>query len=72
VAARPPPVWLAGLASLLRNSELQVIAEGVETLHQASVLLAAGVQMAQGYLFSEPLRAGELRSYQMCTGRFEP
>jgi len=72
VASRPAPVWLAGLASLLRNTELQVIAEGVETLHQASVLLAAGVQMAQGYLFSEPLRAGELQSYQRCTRRLGP
>jgi EAL domain-containing protein (putative c-di-GMP-specific phosphodiesterase class I) len=72
VAANPAPTWLAGLASLLRNSEIQVIAEGVETLHQASVLLDAGVQMAQGYLFSEPLRAGELQSYYLCTSGAAP
>ena len=66
VASSPEPTWLAGLASLLRNSEIQVIAEGVETVHQANALLAAGVQMAQGYLFSEPLRAGELQSYYLC------
>jgi EAL domain-containing protein (putative c-di-GMP-specific phosphodiesterase class I) len=72
VAASPAPAWLAGLASLLRNSEIQVIAEGVETLHQASALLDAGVQMAQGYLFSEPLRAGELQSYYLCTSAGAP
>jgi EAL domain-containing protein (putative c-di-GMP-specific phosphodiesterase class I) len=71
-AATPAPAWLAGLSSLLRNSEIQVIAEGVETLHQASALLDAGVQMAQGYLFSEPLRAGELKSYHQCTSAAAP
>lgn len=71
-AASPAPPWLAGLASLLRNSQIEVIAEGVETLHQASQLLAAGVQMAQGYLFSEPLRACELQSYQLDAGRLGP
>jgi sensor c-di-GMP phosphodiesterase-like protein len=64
-AGNPDPAWLAGLASLLRNSPIQVIAEGVESLHQASVLLAAGVQMAQGYLFSTPLPVAELKSYYL-------
>jgi len=56
----PPPAWLEGLSSLLRNSRLQVVAEGVESDYQAQTLLAAGVQMAQGYLFSMPLTAPEL------------
>ena len=71
-AGSPPPQWLVGLASLLRNTEIQVIAEGVESLHQASALLAAGVQMAQGYLFSAPLRAHELQSYYLNSNGLEP
>jgi EAL domain-containing protein (putative c-di-GMP-specific phosphodiesterase class I) len=37
-----------------------VVAEGVESDYQAETLLAAGVQMGQGYLFSMPLTATEL------------
>jgi EAL domain-containing protein (putative c-di-GMP-specific phosphodiesterase class I) len=51
------PEWLVGLESLLSNSSLLVIAEGVESEYQARMLSAAGVQMAQGYLFSTPLPA---------------
>jgi sensor c-di-GMP phosphodiesterase-like protein len=51
----PEPDWLAGLKSLLSSSSLEVIAEGVESQHQARVLSHAGVQMAQGHLFSTPL-----------------
>jgi sensor c-di-GMP phosphodiesterase-like protein len=54
---RPAPGWIAGLQSLLKASSLQVVAEGVETEYQAKWLRAAGVQMAQGYLFSPPLKA---------------
>jgi EAL domain-containing protein (putative c-di-GMP-specific phosphodiesterase class I) len=56
----PAPAWLEGLGSLLRTSGLQVVAEGVESDYQAETLLAAGVQMGQGYLFSMPLTATEL------------
>jgi sensor c-di-GMP phosphodiesterase-like protein len=55
--------WLSGLSSLLRNSTLQVIAEGVETWYQAKTLLEAGVQMAQGHLFSGSLDAPTLIAY---------
>jgi EAL domain-containing protein (putative c-di-GMP-specific phosphodiesterase class I) len=57
----PPPEWLAGLEALLKSSPLQVIAEGVETEHQARTLLAAGVQMAQGHFFSRPVTAPGLQ-----------
>jgi sensor c-di-GMP phosphodiesterase-like protein len=59
----PAPAWLEGLSSLLRTSRLQVVAEGVESDYQAETLLAAGVQMAQGYLFSMPLTATELMRF---------
>jgi EAL domain-containing protein (putative c-di-GMP-specific phosphodiesterase class I) len=56
----PAPQWLDGLRSLLHTSPLTVIAEGVETDFQARSLRAAGVQFAQGYLYSTPLRSCEL------------
>lgn len=51
------PEWLGALEALLRSCTLHVIAEGVESRYQALTLRAAGVSMAQGYLFSTPLPA---------------
>jgi diguanylate cyclase (GGDEF)-like protein len=48
------------IVALARALELEVIAEGVETPLQARMLLAEGVHIAQGYLFSRPVSA------QMC------
>jgi sensor c-di-GMP phosphodiesterase-like protein len=56
----PAPQWLEGLRSLLQTSSLTVIAEGVETQFQAQSLRAAGVQFAQGYLYSTPLRSRDM------------
>ena len=58
---KPPPGWLAGLQSLLKNSALQVVAGGVESEYQAKWLYVAGVQMAQGPFFSQPLPASGLK-----------
>lgn len=60
---KPLPNWLVGLGSLLRTTELEVIAEGIETRFQANVLMAAGVEMGQGYLYSTPLSARALKEY---------
>jgi sensor c-di-GMP phosphodiesterase-like protein len=67
IAYAPDPAWLPGLRSLLAHSQLQVIAEGVESHYQADVLARAGVQMAQGFLFSSSLTAPGLMQFQQQT-----
>jgi EAL domain-containing protein (putative c-di-GMP-specific phosphodiesterase class I) len=57
------PTWFNGLEALLKNSAVQVIAEGVETEYQAEQLKNIGVQMAQGYFFSPPLSARQLMQF---------
>lgn len=63
------PKWLSGLTSLLRCSDVQVIAEGIESPYQSRTLLEAGVQMGQGFLFSTPLTARELKRFYAASGR---
>jgi sensor c-di-GMP phosphodiesterase-like protein len=50
---------LQKLASLISASGRTVVAEGVERPEQADFLRQVGVQMAQGWLYSKPLRAPE-------------
>ncbi|GAA6622937.1 putative bifunctional diguanylate cyclase/phosphodiesterase [Scytonema sp. NUACC26] len=45
------------IVTLAHNLELNVIAEGVETVEQLTILRALGCEYAQGYLFSKPLDA---------------
>lgn len=52
---RPHPEWITGLAAVLGVTDLHVIGEGIETIHQAEVLRDAGVQWGQGHFFSPPL-----------------
>jgi sensor c-di-GMP phosphodiesterase-like protein len=40
-----------------------VIAEGIEDERQAATLTEAGVQLAQGHLFSPPLPVDEFKRY---------
>ena len=61
--AAKQPQWLNGLAALLGSTPLQVIAEGIERESEATALAKAGVQLAQGHLFSPPLRAAEFKRY---------
>jgi sensor c-di-GMP phosphodiesterase-like protein len=61
---KPQPAWMGGLESLLRtSSSLEVIAEGVETEYQAKRLIEAGVQMAQGHLYSTTLKARDFMQF---------
>jgi sensor c-di-GMP phosphodiesterase-like protein len=59
----PAPEWLAGIAAVLRSSQLEVIAEGVETEQQLNALRAANVQAAQGYYIARPMPAAALVAF---------
>lgn len=49
----PAPPLLGVIAALSKSLDLQVIAEGVETEHQAAVLTELGFALAQGYHYSD-------------------
>ena len=54
--------------SLIRFAEkmnLQIVAEGVETVMQLQMLLKQECKEIQGYYFSEPLPAEEMEKYLM-------
>jgi EAL domain-containing protein (putative c-di-GMP-specific phosphodiesterase class I) len=48
------------IIAMAHGLKLDVIAEGVETLEQRSLLEAQGCDQIQGFLVSEPLTADEL------------
>jgi sensor c-di-GMP phosphodiesterase-like protein len=64
----PCPAWLSGLSAVLQSTRMAVIAEGVENEVQAEALRAAGIPMAQGYYFSPPVSAEQLKAYYSRAG----
>jgi EAL domain-containing protein (putative c-di-GMP-specific phosphodiesterase class I) len=58
-----------GIISLAKSLKLRVVAEGVETAHQADFLAAAGCDEAQGYYFSVPIGAMDLSERLRTEGR---
>ena len=58
---------VAGVIQLVRSLGLEVVAEGVETMHQLRLLRTMGCHFIQGYLLGEPV-ASELVS-ELVTGR---
>jgi sensor c-di-GMP phosphodiesterase-like protein len=59
----PCPAWLSGLSALLNATRVAVVAEGVQTKAQVEALRAAGISMAQGYYFSPPISAEQLKTF---------
>ena len=51
---------VATVAALARQMNLELIAEGVESLEQARILHLLGYRVAQGYWFGQPQTASEL------------
>ena len=51
---------VCAVAALGRSLGVDTTAEGVETAEQLTLLRGAGCRLAQGYLFSHPVPAGEL------------
>jgi len=60
---RPSPAWLRLAIALTAASKLQIIAEGVETEQQFSVLRDAGIHAAQGFYFSPPIPAAQFMDF---------
>ncbi|MCM2681215.1 EAL domain-containing protein [Echinimonas agarilytica] len=48
---------------LSRQLGIDSIAEGIETLDQAKILMALGCRLHQGYLFSEPVDAAQFNTF---------
>jgi EAL domain-containing protein (putative c-di-GMP-specific phosphodiesterase class I) len=48
------------IIALAKSLNLKVIAEGVETEHQATILREHGCEHMQGYLYSRPVPADEM------------
>jgi diguanylate cyclase (GGDEF)-like protein len=51
------------IIQLSQSLNIKVIAEGVETEHQADTLMSYGCHLAQGYLYARPLTKEDLRSW---------
>lgn len=52
---------MRGMIDLARHLGMEVIAEGVETQQQFDLLVAAGCQQFQGYLFNRPMSEPRMR-----------
>jgi diguanylate cyclase (GGDEF)-like protein len=59
--SRPETVAvLASIVQLAKTLKLSIVAEGVETSEQVEIVLALGIPLAQGYVFSKPVPFAEL------------
>ncbi|NKI17547.1 EAL domain-containing protein [Spongiibacter sp. KMU-166] len=54
---------------MAKSLELDIIAEGIESRHQADWLSAQGVNLGQGYLFAKPLYADEFIKFYLVDGK---
>ena len=54
---------VGAIVSLAKSLDMDVVAEGVETVEQRDILRALGCRYGQGYLFSRPLDALKARAF---------
>lgn len=54
---------IKNIIAIGKNYGMSVLAEGVETAHQARMLSNFGCDYFQGYLFAKPMSANDLREY---------
>ena len=52
-----------GVIALARSFDLEVIAEGVESLRHGQILLSMGCELAQGYVIAKPMPVSELSAW---------
>jgi len=52
---------IAGIAKITRDLKIGLVAEGIETENQLEHMRGFGINAVQGFLFSEPLPAHEVR-----------
>ena len=57
------PKKILALSNIVRTSDIDVIAEGVESAVQVEILREAGIHMAQGWYFSRPLSAENFEAF---------
>ena len=53
-ASQAKQAIVAGIAGIARTLDITLIAEGVETEQELTVLRATGIRLFQGYLFARP------------------
>lgn len=62
---------LRGILSVARELEICIVAEGVETHDEYSFLFDQGIQLMQGYYFSQPLIEGLTNPFTQRTNRLD-
>ncbi|MEQ1557468.1 MAG: EAL domain-containing protein [Methyloglobulus sp.] len=60
------PLLLGTIIGLANALEFTLVAEGVETREQASVMMGLGCHVMQGYLFSRPVSSYEIPALMAC------
>jgi EAL domain-containing protein (putative c-di-GMP-specific phosphodiesterase class I) len=55
------------MVNMSKNLNVEVIAEGVETLAEKEALIVLGCHQFQGYYFSKPIDAGQFQSIYLKT-----
>jgi diguanylate cyclase (GGDEF)-like protein len=59
---------IRAIRSLADAFNIEVIAEGVETVDEAALLLSMGINFLQGFLFARPLPQGEVAAWLVDAG----